>query len=167
MSKKKLYTELKRIVTTIPEVKYFGMYNAQYTQAGKTDHTNYPAVYVQFTNSEFRDLGGNDNTQDYDTIATLHVVFESYKIDAVEVFDLTEKIHAKVSHFEPIRSEDDLTHFGKLIWSDHREDADHDVLQIQQMDYKTKVRDYSARKLKYKTVTLSLSPTVSIVDEIT
>lgn len=167
MSKKKLYTELKRVITAIKEIKYCGMYNAQYLQAGKHDHPNYPAVYVQFTNSDFRDLGGSDNVQDYNCVVTIHLVFESYKIDAIEVFDTAEKIHAVVSHFEPLRSEDDLTHFGKLVWVDQREDVDHDVLQIQQLDYKTKVRDYSARKIIHKTLSVTPVTTINIVDVIT
>lgn len=167
MSKAKLYTELKRVISRIPSVKYVGKFNSQYIQAGKHDHVNYPAVYIQFTNSNFRDLGGNANVQDYDCVATLHIVFESYKIDAIEVYELTESIHAELSHFEPVKSDDDKTHFGKMIWVEDREDSDHDVLQIHQVDYKTKVRDYLSDKRFTRTITLPPQITTNIVDNVT
>jgi hypothetical protein len=167
LSRSKLYTELKRVISAVQGVKYVGLYNSQYIQPGKHDHPNYTAVYLQFTPSNFRDLGGSVNVQDYDCVVTVHTVFESYKIDAIEVLDMVEKIHVALSQFEPIKSDDDLTHFSKLLRIDERPDNDHDVLQIHQTDYKTKVRDYSADIRFQRTITITPTITSTFVDEIT
>ena len=159
MSKVKLYKEVKRVVSAIKEVKYVGLFNSQYTQAGKHDHPNYPAVYIQFTNGDFSNEAGM-GIQDYSCTVTIHLVFESYKIDAIEVLTMNEKIYKVLQMFSP--TPDDTCAFGKMLRVDERPDSDHDVLQVHQTDYKLLVRDSIAdiRIRKVLTLTPVITPTV-------
>ena len=163
MSKVKLYTEVKSVISAIKEIKYVGLFNSQYVQAGKHDHPNYPAVYIQFANSDFGNEAGM-GIQDYACTVTIHLVFESYKIDAIEVLTTNEKIYKVLQLFSP--TPDDTCAFGKMLRVDERPDSDHDVLQIHQTDYKLTVKDSIADIRIRKTLTLTIVPTVTVVDEI-
>ena len=159
MSKVKLYTEIKKQISAIKEVKYVGLFNSQYIQSGKTDVTNYPAVYIQFANSDFGNEAGM-GIQDYACTVTIHLVFESYKIDAIEVLGTNEKIYKALQLFSP--TPDDTCAFGKMLRVDERPDSDHDVLQIHQTDYKLLVKDSIAdiRIRKIVALTPVITPTV-------
>lgn len=164
MSRVTLYKEIKKAISSIKEVKYVGLFNSQYTQSGKHDHTNYPAVYIQFNFSDYANEAGM-GIQRYNCTVTTHLVFESYKIDAIEVLEMNEKIYLEMQQLST--PPDEKTAFGKLLRNGERMSADHDVLQIHETDYSTLIRDSIADIRIRKTLSLTTTITPTVVDEIT
>lgn len=164
MSRVTLYKEIKKNISAIKEVKYVGLWNSQYAQAGKHDHTNYPAVYIQFNFSDYANESGM-GIQRYTGTITTHVVFESYKIDAIEVLELNEKVYLAMQMLSPVP--DDTCAFGKVLRNGERMSSDHDVLQIHETDYTTLIRDSIADVRIRKTLTLTPSITTDVVTSIT
>ncbi len=103
---KEFYTELKsNIFTYLPEIKTVARWNNQFEHSNGTgkdgrDETafNYPAIFIEFNNFDFRQL--SLGVLEYDFDCTLHIGVKSLKKDNEEIFEFLERVYYVTQRFQ-------------------------------------------------------------------
>jgi hypothetical protein len=106
---KQFYSDLKQqIATSLPEIK-----NNIYLWNNQFDHSNgdsnnskgrdesafqYPAVFIEFNDFEFRQL--SLGVQEYDYICTIRLGTKSYLKEDLSLFDLSTRLYYVVQRFQ-------------------------------------------------------------------
>lgn len=132
-AKKDFYLAIKTALGDAPSVKHVGLFNNQFNRIAEEKPFGFPAVFVQFLELDYFTRG--DSSQDAETIARLHIGYDSLKTDDLAIFDLIDEIHGVIqgltlnSLFTPL----DRVH--------EEQDVDHDVISVWLADYAFKLRD--------------------------
>lgn len=160
MSQLVIFNDLKTRLGTIQGIKHVGLWNNQFARENVENAFLYPCVFIQFTNSNFREL--TRGVEQFDSIITLHIGFESYKTEDTFILQLKQDVYKAVHRFQP------NTGCSMLLRVDEREDFDHPNVQDYQQDYKTTIKDADANTNGTKTATLTpiLTPTLVDPDEL-
>ena len=104
---KDLYINLKKQIEYYlqDDIKYVALYNSQYQHSNGTGTDgrnesafNYPAVFLEFNNFEYRDL--SLGLQEYDFTLTTHLGFKSFKKEDTDVLELIGKLYYVVQRFQ-------------------------------------------------------------------
>lgn len=96
----------------------------------------FPACFIEFMPSNYLEVG--QKAQEYDLTVRLHICFESYKDEDVDVLALVESTFAAI-HYKQYGN------FGKMKRRDEIEDFDHDNVQDYIQEYSVgKAMDYAA-----------------------
>ena len=135
MSIKTLYTELRTQLETIPELKWVRLWNNQFEREETENPFLFPCCFIEFKPSTYSDL--TNGVQQYDMIVTLHLGFESYKDEDIDVLDLKQKIYKKVQRFQS-------SYFAMLSRVEERQNFDHDNIQDYEIDFRTSGKDFEA-----------------------
>ena len=136
MSKLGLYNQLKTTLSAISGIKHVSLWNNQYTNEAQENAFLYPCVFIQFTDENFRDT--TKGVQQYDSIITLHIGFESYKDTDTDILTLKQTIYAAV-HTLQVGTDN-----SKLLRVGERQNFDHSNVQDYEMDFKTTIKDADA-----------------------
>lgn len=162
MSKLALYTGLKADLLTITGVKHVALWRNNLERENVEQPFLFPAIFVQFMPSNYRDKGNLAKSQEYDMIVRLHICFESYKDEDTDVLTLVDSVWQKV-HTARYGT------FGKLVRRDEDQNFDHDNVQDYIQDYSTLGND-NITPIGTTTATLTpvLNPvTINTPDELT
>lgn len=126
---KTFYKELKsNIHYYLPEVKTIARFNNQFEHSngdgekGRNESAfNYPAVYLEFNDFEFRQLGLG--VLEYDFNLTLHIGWKSLKKEDEEIFTFLERLYWVVQRFQQGSS-------ARLSKTEEVWDTNHDNITI-------------------------------------
>jgi hypothetical protein len=150
MSKLTLYNSLKTDLTAISGVKHVAMWRNQIEKENVENPFLYPAIFVQFLPSNYRDKGKLASSQEYDLIVRLHICFESYKDEDTTILTLADNVWQTVHNKQ-------YGTFGKLLRRNEEEDFDHPNVQDYIQDYATLVNDNQTQD----TTTATLAPNLT------
>lgn len=167
MSKSVIYAGLKPVlesVTTakangdIMTIKYVGLWRNNLERETEENPTQYPAIFVEFLPSNYTDL--SKGLQSYDLTVRLHICFESYKDEDLDILTLADAVFAAVQYKQYGSS-------GKMKRRNEEQNFDHTNIQDYIQDYSCgNVIDYGAdnRPSKESTIT-TIDATVEYEDE--
>jgi len=153
MSQLVIYNQLKASLSSIKGIKTVGLWNNQFDNEKQENAFLYPCCFIEFNNSNFVDL--TLGVQQYDSIITLHLGFESYKDEDTFILQLKQDV------FKAVHTLQCGVSASKLLRVDERQNFDHDNVQDYQTDYKTTIKDADASPSnRTQTASLTLVPTI-------
>lgn len=153
MSKLTLYNSLKNDLTAITGIKHVALWNNQVERENEEIAFLYPAIFIEFMPSNYRDKGKLAISQEYDMVVRLHVCFESYLDEDTSILTLLENVWQTVHNKQ-------YGTFGKLLRRNEEQNFDHPNVQIYIQDYATLGNDNQTEN----TVTATLTPVLNPVD---
>lgn len=150
MSKLTLYNSLKADLVAINSIKHVALWNNQLERENEENPFLYPAIFIEFLPSTFRDKGKYAVSQEYDMTVRLHVCFESYLDEDTTILTLLDNVwqtvHAKQYDI-----------FGKLLRRNEEQNYDHPNVQVYIQDYATLGNDNKTTD----TTTATLAPVIT------
>lgn len=159
MSKLLLYNSLKTDLEAISGIKHVDLWRNQLERESVENPFLYPAIFIQFMPSEYRDKGKNGLTQEYDLMVRLHICFESYADTDTSILTLVDSV------FQTVQTKQ-YGYFGKLLRRSEEQDFDHDNVQDYIQDYKTLGHDTVTVDTTTATLTPVLNTTLNTPDEL-
>ena len=153
MSKTTLFTGVKTALEAISGIKHVALWNEQPAHEREENPFLYPAVFIEFLPSEYRDL--SQGVQEYDLTVRLHICFESYLDEDITILGLVESVFSAI-HFQQ------YGYFGRLLRRNEEQNFDHTNVQDYMQDYGTLGRDFIAdqRPTAEHTVTDEITPEI-------
>ena len=130
MSKLTLFNSLKADLIAISGIKHVSLWNNQIERENIENAFLYPAIFIQFLPSEYRDKGVVGKYQEYDMTVRLHICFESYKDEDTDILTLTDNVWSLVQGNQ-------YGNFGKLLRRNEEQNFDHPNVQDYTQDYAT------------------------------
>jgi hypothetical protein len=119
----------------------------------------YPAIFIEFMPSTFRDKGKYAVSQEYDMTVRLHVCFESYLDEDTTILTLLDNVwqtvHAKQYGI-----------FGKLLRRNEEQNYDHPNVQVYIQDYATLGNDNKTTDTTTATLTPVLTGEIVLPNQI-
>lgn len=158
MGKSALYSSLRTDLLTITGVKHVSLWNNQIERENVEKPFLYPAIFIQFLPSEYRDLANKATVQQYDMIVRLHICSESYEDVNTDVLDLADAVWQKVHKKQ-------YGDFGELLRRNEEQNFDHPNVQVYVQDYKTLGRDIKTSTLVEATVSPVLIKSIIDITE--
>lgn len=134
MSQLIVYNKLKQVLSSIQGVKTVGLWNN--VDESKDNAFLYPCIFIEFNNSDFVDL--TQGVQQFNSIITLHLGFESYKDEDTFILQLKQDI------FKNIHTLQCGVSASKLLRVSERQNWDYDNAQFYEIDFKTTIKDSDA-----------------------
>lgn len=160
MGKAAFFTALKadletviytRLDSTTDNIKFVSIYKN--VDESRENPNLMPAVMIEFMPHDFREL--TNAVQDYDLQVRLHIEFESYKDEDIDVLNCVEAVFAKVAHKQ-------YAGFGKMVRISEETDNEMTNKQVYKMIFKTHGKDFAADKRPATSVTVTpvINPTI-------
>lgn len=146
MSQLILYTGLKSDLTAIAGIKHVALWNNQLERESEENAFLYPAIFIEFLPSNFRDKGNRASSQEYDMIVRLHICFESYKDEDTDILTLKQNVWQTVHRKQ-------YGVFGNLLRRNEEQNFDHPNIQDYIQDYATLGNDNYTSTLVPHTIT--------------
>jgi hypothetical protein len=141
-----LYIALKAQLETITDLRYVGLWNNQYDHENDNVSFDYPNCFIEFTDIDYTEL--LQGVQKYHMHVRLHLGFESYKTEDIDILALKQAIQKKVHLFQE-------GYHTKMLRRGEVPNYDHDNVQEYIITYSVSGKDYSAMpETKQATVTL-------------
>ncbi len=150
MSKLTLYNSLKTDLVAINGIKHVALWNNQLERENEENPFLYPAIFIEFLPSTFRDKGKFAVSQEYDMTVRLHVCFESYLDEDTTILTLLDSVWQTVH-----TKQYDI--FGKLLRRNEEQNFDHPNVQVYIQDYATLGNDNKTTD----TTTATLAPVIT------
>jgi len=150
MSKLTLYNSLKNDLGAITGIKHVALWNNQLERENEENPFLYPAIFIEFLPSTFRDKGKQAVSQEYDMVVRLHVCFESYLDEDTTILTLLDSVWQTVHNKQ-------YSTFGKLLRRNEEQNYDHPNVQIYIQDYATLGNDNKTTD----TTTATLAPVIT------
>ncbi|MCD6017273.1 MAG: hypothetical protein K0S53_394 [Bacteroidetes bacterium] len=134
-----LFVALKNEIATKlgDKIKHIALWNNQFYHSNvELDEQafDYPCVFLEFSQSNFRNL--SQGVQQFDITISTHLGFVSFKTDDVEILTIKQELYSVIQRF---RNE----YFDKLTRVSDRPDYDHDNVQVFVTEYTTTGKDYT------------------------
>jgi hypothetical protein len=164
LSKKLLYTGLKADLLTVATTKANGdsmffktveLWRNNLERENEEQPFLYPACFIEFLPSTYKEL--TLGIQQYDMIVRLHICFESYLDEDIDILELVEATFSKVQ-------EKQYEYFGKLLRREETQNFDHPNVQDYMQDYVTLGKDYRADKRPMTPASPTLVTTGTFID---
>lgn len=146
MSQLILYTGLKTDLTAIAGIKHVALWNNQLERESEEQPFLYPAIFIEFLPSNFRDKGNRASSQEYDLTVRLHICFESYKDEDTDILTLKQNVWQTVHRKQ-------YGVFGNLLRRNEEQNFDHPNIQDYIQDYATLGNDNHTSTLVSHTIT--------------
>ena len=96
-SLKDLYTEIRTELEAITGIKYVRLWNNQFERENVNEAFQLPCCLIEFEPTECRDL--LNGVQQYDFVVCIHLGFESYKTEDIDILDLKQQVFIKLGNF--------------------------------------------------------------------
>lgn len=156
---KEIYTYIKeQINEQLPEILTVGLFNNQFQRLSadkvKQNSFGFPAVFIEFGKSNFRDL--SQGVQEFDLTITTHLGFESYKNEDTDILDLKQELYFVMQRLQ-------TGYFSRLSRVAESQDFDHDNTQVFTTEYETYSKDYTKDIRNTTQVTVTAETTTTIV----
>lgn len=160
MSKLALYNSLKADLVAITGIKHVALWNNQLERENIENPFLYPAIFIEFMPSTFRDKGKAAISQEYDMVVRLHVCFESYLDEDTTILTLLDNVWQTV-HTKQYGI------FGKLLRRNEEQNYDHPNVQVYIQDYATLGNENKTTNTTTATLDPVLNPvTINLPNEL-
>jgi len=136
-SLKDLYTELRTELESISGIKYVRLWNNQFERENVNEAFQYPCCLIEFEPTECRDL--LNGVQQYDFVVCVHLGFESYKTEDIDILDLKQQVFIKLGNYNSTTNM-----FSILSRESETQNFDHDNIQDYQIRFKVTGKDFDA-----------------------
>lgn len=156
MSLKTLYTELRAELESIPALKYVRLFNNQFEREAVNEAFLFPCALIEFEPTECKDL--LMGVQQYDFNVVIHLGFESYKTEDIDVLDLKQSIYIKLHRFNSTSKM-----FSMLSRISDTQNFDHDNTQVYEIRFRITAKDYDADIRPTQSVNPTLALTANLV----
>lgn len=152
MSQLAIYTDIKSRLEAITGIKHVGLWNNQFERENVENPFLYPCVFIQFTNDNFAEL--SKGIQQYDSVVTLHIGFESYIDEDTAILTLKDLIYSSLHKVSNTATSSILYRIAE------RQNFDHSNIQAYEVDFRTTIKDFGAdqRATTEATVTILETP---------
>ena len=152
MSQLSVFNSLKSTLEAISGVQHVALWNNQVSNENMEIPFLYPAIFIQFTNDNFKEY--SKGIQDFDSVITLHICFESYATDDTAILTLKETVYSAVHKKTQTATNSPMYRVAE------RENYDHNNIQVYEQDYRTTIKDFGAdqRATTSATVTILATP---------
>lgn len=118
---KNIYTQLKARIETSPLINHVGLFNNQFANENVEKPFKYPAVFIEFSDINFR--SENQGIKKIDLETTLHVGIRQL-VEDLELFDIVDAVSALVDRFEidnstpflKVQEVHDTDHDNVIVW---------------------------------------------------
>lgn len=161
-----LYNAIKTHLTTNKTaigLKTIGLWNNQFERENENVAIDYPCVFVEFTNVEYRDL--TKGIQQYDMDVVFHLGFESYKNEDTAILTLKQTLH----NYLQAKSFSTAPYETRLLRRSENQNFDHDNVQEYILTYHVSGKDFSISTLpttEAEVDTLTLTTVLDIDNQI-
>ena len=154
MSQLIIFNELKAQLTAIAGIKHVALWNNQLEHENEENPFLYPCLFIEFTNENFVDLASG--VQQFDSLITLHLGFESYKDEDTSILTLKDLVYSTV------HTTQNNTESSKLLRVGEVQNFDHPNVQLYEIQFKTTIKDFGAdeRATNAQTVTTLTTPII-------
>ena len=129
MSLKTLYTEIRTQLESINGIKYVRLWNNQFERENENEAFQFPCCLIEFEPNECRDL--LNGVQQYDFIVCIHLGFESYKTEDIDILDLKQQVFTKLGNFNSATKM-----FSIMCRESETQNFDHDNIQDYQIRFR-------------------------------
>lgn len=146
MSKLTLYNSVKTDLLTLTGIKHVALWNNQIERENVENAFLYPAIFIEFLPSTYRDKGNKAQSQEYDMIVRLHICFESYLDEDATILTLTDSVW-QLMHRKQYGT------FGNFSRVNEEQNFDHPNVQDYIQDYRTLGNDNKTNTLVSGTLT--------------
>lgn len=134
-SLKDLYTEIRTELEAITGIKYVRLWNNQFERENVNEAFQFPCCLIEFEPTECRDL--LNGVQQYDFVVCIHLGFESYKTEDIDILDLKQQVFIKLGNFLSTTNM-----FSYLSRESETQNFDHDNIQDYQIRFKVTGKDF-------------------------
>lgn len=159
-----------RLTAFIPTLARVDRFNHQYEKMDEEDPVDWSAgaVYIELIPGTWETLGGG-LIQETEATVRLHICREFYGssasdediTDPWESLSLPEQVFVALQGAH-LTDADGRTVATTLTRTSSTEDNDHDALEVDIMEFTTRITDYSAERVRFKKMaTLKLTPTIN------
>lgn len=125
---------LKTQLQGIAGIKHVALWNNQLINENQENAFLYPAVFIEFANENFNNL--TQGIQQWDSMVTLHVCFESYKDEDIDVLNLKDLVYSTIHTKQ-------YTNFAsKMLRIDEEQNFDHPNIQDYMQMYRITFKDF-------------------------
>lgn len=119
-----IFDDAVALLKTVDGIKRVEMYNNQIAKEDLSDVGLYPAVFIEMQSGNPVDLG--NHVQKRDCTVTLHVAFETNKINSRDLLIIKQRVFATFHNFQPTS----VTTVGRFLrYGSEDMDTDHDNLE--------------------------------------
>lgn len=150
MSKLTLYNSLKTDLTAISGIKHVALWNNQIERENEELAFLYPAIFIEFLPSNYRDKGMAATRQEYDLTVRLRICFEEYKNTDVAILTLVDTVWNTIHKKQ-------YDTFNQLLRRNEEQDFDHNNVQVYIQDYTTLGHDTKTENTVTQTLTRVLN----------
>lgn len=156
-SLKDLYTEIRTELEDITGIKYVRLWNNQFERENVNEAFQFPCCLIEFEPTEGRDL--LNGVQQYDFVVCIHLGFESYKTEDIDILDLKQQVFIKLGNFLSTTNM-----FSYLSRESETQNFDHDNIQDYQIRFKVTGKDFDGDTRPNTPVTVTVLTTNITLD---
>ena len=156
-SLKDLYTEIRTELEAITGIKYVRLWNNQFERENVNEAFQFPCCLIEFEPTECRDL--LNGVQQYDFIVCIHLGFESYKTEDIDILDLKQQVFIKLGNFLSTTNM-----FSIFSRESETQNFDHDNIQDYQIRFKVTGKDFDGDTRPNTPVTVAVLTTNITLD---
>jgi hypothetical protein len=156
-SLKDLYTEIRTELEDITGIKYVRLWNNQFERENVNEAFQFPCCLIEFEPTECRDL--LNGVQQYDFVVCIHLGFESYKTEDIDILDLKQQVFIKLGNFLSTTNM-----FSYLSRESETQNFDHDNIQDYQIRFKVTGKDFDGDTRPNTPVTVTVLTTNITLD---
>jgi hypothetical protein len=129
-----------RLTAKVPELKTIKLFNNQFAHSNNDEPRDeqaflYPCAFIEFAEVNYVDQ--KQRVQDYTATLRVHIGFESYKYEDVDVFTLKQKV-VKYLHEYQVSSPQI---FGKILRRLETTDTEHNNIYVYVVEFGISGRD--------------------------
>ena len=156
-SLKDLYAEIRTELEDITGIKYVRLWNNQFERENVNEAFQFPCCLIEFEPTECRDL--LNGVQQYDFVVCIHLGFESYKTEDIDILDLKQQVFIKLGNFLSTTNM-----FSYLSRESETQNFDHDNIQDYQIRFKVTGKDFDGDTRPNTPVTVTVLTTNITLD---
>ena len=156
-SLKDLYTEIRTELEDITGIKYVRLWNNQFERENVNEAFQFPCCLIEFEPTECRDL--LNGVQQYNFVVCIHLGFESYKTEDIDILDLKQQVFIKLGNFLSTTNM-----FSYLSRESETQNFDHDNIQDYQTRFKVTGKDFDGDTRPNTPVTVTVLTTNITLD---
>lgn len=146
-SLKTLYTEIRTALEGIAGIKYVRLWNNQFEHGNDNEAFLFPCCLIEFEPTECTDL--LNGVQMYNFVVCIHLGFESYKTEDIDILDLKQQVFITLNRFAS-----STNMFSYLSRESETQNFDHDNIQDYQIRFKVTGKDFDGDTRPSTSVTI-------------
>ncbi len=137
-----VYDKIKeRIESEVPEILFIELHNNQLNDLSHENVFPFPAIFIDLASNGIFYKSGNAGVKYAETTITIHLVFETYNNNPLDIFPLRDKVFKAIQGFSYLNT------FASLDLVEERLDKNYTNLFVMEMDFSTTYKDMASSYL--------------------